>query len=45
MTTSHHQNLIKIQNIVIENLSLENVEKFRYIGVTVINTNYIREEI
>ena len=31
--------------MVIGNLSFENVEKFRYIGVTVTNTNDMREEI
>ena len=33
------------QNIVIGNLSFENVEKFNYLGVTVTNTNDIREKI
>ena len=32
---SRHQNVVQYQNIVIENLSFENVEKFRYLGVTV----------
>ena len=45
MITSRHQNVIQNQNIVIENLSFENVEKFRYLVVTVTNTNDIREEI
>ena len=36
---------IQNQNIVIWNLSFENVEKFRYLGVIVTNTNGIREEI
>ena len=45
MITSRRQNVIKNQNIVIGNLSFENVEKFRYLGETVINTNGIREEI
>ena len=45
MITSHRQNVIKNQNIVTGNLSFENVEKFRYLGVTVTNTNDIREEI
>ena len=31
--------------VVIGNLSFENVEKFIYLGVTVANTNDIREEI
>ena len=43
--TSRHQNVIQNQNIVIGNLLFENVEKFRYLGVTVTNTNDIREEI
>ena len=43
MITSRHQNVIQNQNIVIGNLSFENVEKFRYLAVT--NTNDIREEI
>ena len=45
MITSRHQNVIQNQNIVIGNLSFENVETFRYLGVTVTNTNDIREEI
>ena len=47
MTTSRHQNiaLVQNQNIGIENLSFEKVEKFKYLGVTVTNTNDIREEI
>ena len=45
MITSSHQNVIQNQNIVIGNLSFENVEKFRYLGVTAANTNDIREEI
>ena len=36
---------IKRRNIVIGNLLIENVERFRYLGVTVTNTNDIREEI
>ena len=46
MVTSRHQNVIQIQNIVIGNLSFENVEKLTYLGVTVglTNTNNIREE-
>ena len=45
MITFRHQNVIQNQNIAIGNLSFENVEKFRYLGVTVTNTNDIREEI
>ena len=45
MITSRRQNVIQNQNIVIGNLSFEKVEKFRYLGVTVTNTNGIREEI
>ena len=33
------------QNIVIGNLTFENVEKFKYIGVTITNINGIHEEI
>ena len=45
MITSRQQNLVQNQNIVIENISFEKVEKFNYLGVTVTNTNDIREEI
>ena len=45
MITSRHQNVIQNQNIVIGNLSFEKVEKFRYLEVTVTNTNEIREKI
>ena len=44
MIISRHENVIQNQNIVIENLSFENLEKFRYLGVTVTNTNGIRED-
>ena len=45
MITSRQQNIVQNQNIVIENLSFEKVEIFKYLGVTVTNTNDIREEI
>ena len=45
MITSCHQNVIQNQNIIIGNLSFQNEEKFKYLGVTVTNTNDIREGI
>ena len=45
MITSHQQNIVQNQNIVIENLSFEKVENFKYLGVMVTNTNDIHEEI
>ena len=45
MITSRQQNIVQSQNILTENLSFENVEKFKYLGVTVTNTNDMREEI
>ena len=46
MITSRQQNIVQNQNIAIENLSFEQVDKFKYLGVlTVTNTNDIREEI
>ena len=45
MITYRHQNVAQNQNIVIGNLSFENEEKFKYLGVTVTNTKDIREEI
>ena len=45
ITSHQYVGLIQNQNIVIGNLSFENVEKCKYLGVTVINTNDIREDI
>ena len=45
MITSRQQNIVQNQNIVIENLSFEKVEKFKYLGVTVTNINDICKEI
>ena len=45
MITCRHQNVVHNQNTVNGNLSFENVETFKYLGVTVINTNDTREEI
>ena len=42
---SRQQNIVQNQNVVIENLSFENVEMFKYLGVTVANINDIRKEI
>ena len=43
MITSFHQYIVQNQDIV-GNLSFENVKKFKYLGVTVTNTNDIHEE-
>ena len=43
MFTSRQQNIVQNQNIATENLSFEKVEKFKYLGVTVTNTNDIHE--
>ena len=45
MITSHHQNIVQTQNMITENLLFENVQKFKYLGVTITNKNDIREEI
>ena len=45
MITSRYQNVIQNQNIVIRNLSFENVEKFRYLAVTVTNTNAFAKKL
>ena len=37
MMTSRHQNVIQNRNIIIGNLSIENVEKFKYLGLIVTN--------
>ena len=44
MITSRQQNVVRNKNRVIVNLSVENVEKFRYLGVIITNTNDIREK-
>ena len=43
--TSRQQNVAQNQNVTIRNLLIENVEKFKYLGVIVTNTNDIHEEI
>ena len=45
MITSRQQNIVQNQNIEIQNWLFVNVEKFKYLGVTVTNINDIREEI
>ena len=44
MIISRQQNIVQNQNIIIENLTFENVKIFKYLGLTVINTNEIREK-
>ena len=45
MITSRQQNIVQNQNIAIESSSFEKVEKLKYLGVTVTNTNDNRAEI
>ena len=43
MITSRQQNIVQNQNMAIENLSFEKVEKLKTLGVTVTNMNDIHE--
>ncbi|KAJ4444053.1 hypothetical protein ANN_05842 [Periplaneta americana] len=45
MIMSRDQNIVRNGNIKIENLSFEEMEKFKYLGATVTNINDTREEI
>jgi hypothetical protein len=45
MFMSHHQNAGQSHYIKVVNKSKENVAKFKYLGMAVINQNCINEEI
>ncbi|KAJ4426442.1 hypothetical protein ANN_27256 [Periplaneta americana] len=45
MIMSRDENIVRNGNIKIRILSFEEVEKFKYLGATVTNINYTREEI
>ena len=45
MITSRQENIVQNQNTVIENLSFEKMEKLKYLGVMVTNTNDIHKGI
>ncbi|KAJ4435542.1 hypothetical protein ANN_18158 [Periplaneta americana] len=45
MIMSRDENIVRNGNIKIGNLSFEEVEKLKYLGATVTNINYTREEI
>ncbi|KAJ4445973.1 hypothetical protein ANN_12659 [Periplaneta americana] len=45
MIMSRDQNIVRNGTIKIEDLSFEEVEKFKYLGAAVTNINYTREEI
>jgi hypothetical protein len=45
MLLSRHQNVGQSRDVKIADRSFENVSQFKYLGTTVINTNFIQEEI
>ena len=45
MTVSRDQKAGRIHSIKVDNSSIERVEKFKYLGTTLINQNSIQEEI
>jgi hypothetical protein len=45
MVVSRHQNVVQNHNLLIANRSFKNVAEFRYLGVTVMDPNFFREEI
>ena len=45
MVMSRDQNAGRIQSVRIDNSTFERVEKFKYLGSTLTNQNYIAEEI
>jgi hypothetical protein len=45
MVVSHHQNAGHNCSLLIANTSSENVSKFKYLGTTVTNQNFIHKEM
>jgi len=44
-TVSRNQNAGRIHSMKIDNISIERVEEFKYLGTTLTNQNYIQKEI
>ena len=45
MTVSRDQNAVRIHSMKMDNISIERVEEFKYLGTTLTNQNSIQEEI